>query len=175
MTQFSVPVPDHAVEQLSQPDRGPGRCLALLMLDQGHIEARGVGQVVAGGAEDHVTDLGKPFDARVRQHGDQLADELPPVAEGGPGEVLEHFHELRIVVAQRGIFDHRDRAEELERRLPEIKGGLMAVVRSLGVACAAHQLGQWSGETLDERFIDVDVLSHVRRSQHSANLVIIPE
>ena len=67
------------------------------------------------------------------------------MADSRPGEVLEHFHQLRIVVAQRGIFDHGDRAEQLDRRLPEIKRGLVAIERRLGIAGAADQLGQRGG------------------------------
>ena len=94
-----VAVADQPVEQLGESDRGAGRRLALQVLDQGRVEPGGAGQVVAGAAEDQVADADEAFVARVGQHRDQPADELPPVADRGPGEVLEHLHELRVVVA----------------------------------------------------------------------------
>lgn len=139
------------MEELGQLHRRAGGGFGLLQVaDDRRVEAGHAGQVVAGPPEDQLSDLDESPVARVGQYGDQPANELPPVPDHRPGQVLEHRDELRVVVAQLGIFDHRDRGQQLETRLPEVIGRLMTIQRGLGVLGSPHQLGQRQGEPLDQ-------------------------
>ena len=83
--------------------------------------------------------------------GDQEADELPPVAERGPGEVRQTFGQGGIGSGRLGVGDHGDGAEQLEAGLPEVVGGVVAVARRLGVDGPAVELGQRQRQALGQR------------------------
>ena len=88
--------------------------------------------------------------ARVGQRRHQEPDELPPVAQRRPGQVLEPLGQLGRRLAALGVGDDRRRAEQLERRLPEVVGRVVPVERRLGVVGAAVELGQRQGQPPDQ-------------------------
>jgi hypothetical protein len=58
------------------------------------------------------------------------------------------------VVAELGVFDDGDGAEELEGGLPEVIGVLVAVERRLGVLSAAVELCQGQRQTPHQFFTE---------------------
>ena len=103
MADLAVAVADQAVEQLGQPDGIAGAAAAFQRLQQGGVQAGDAGQVVACPAQDQVADGGEARVARVGQDRHQQADELPPVAQRRPGQVLEAFGQFRGVMARLGV------------------------------------------------------------------------
>ena len=71
--------------------RGAGAGLAVEFLQQGGVEAGGARQVVAVAAQHQVAQPAERLAAALRQQRHEQADELPPVAQRRPGQVLQAF------------------------------------------------------------------------------------
>jgi hypothetical protein len=160
VADLAVAVGDQAVEQLGQAHGGAGAAVALQGLAQGGVQAGGAGQVVAGAAQDQLPRGREALVALVGQDGDEAADELPPVADGGPGQVVQLVGQLGILVVQLGILDDGGGAQELEGGLPEVVGGQVALQGGLGILGAAAQLGQRQGQARHELLVQDKAVVH---------------
>ncbi len=153
MSHHLVAVLHQPIEQFGEANSGPGFPLATQRFTQSGVEPSSPWKVVAGPPQYQVTHLPKGFLPVVRQHRHQKADELPPVAQLRPCQVLKPLRQLRVRLAALRIFDDRHGGEQLQASFPERKGREMAFQRRLGVVGTAVDLRQWQRQALEQLLI----------------------
>ncbi len=156
VADLAIAVAHEPIEQLGRPNRAPRRRRVppLQHLHQQGIQPGGVRQIVATAAQQSFAQHGKAAVPTVSQNRQQATDELPPVPQRRPSQVLQALDQLSILVAQLGVFDDGHGPEQLQARLPEVIGGMVAILRCLGVVGAAIELCQGQRQHTKEVFVE---------------------
>jgi hypothetical protein len=152
VAQLAIAVLDQPVEHLREPDRRLTslRRIAADGLPEGEIEPRRPRQVIAHAAEHEVAHHEETAVARLGEDRHDPPDDLPPVAQGGTREALQSLGEEGVLRLELSVLDDGGGGQQLERRLPEVVGRLVALERGLGVVRPPVELREGQRQTPEE-------------------------